>query len=124
MLRCGSMEFEFERKAMAGKPCPKDMDVADACAYVALKNLYAMYKNGLISRSEAVQEKKNVVRSWTTAKSKLEFLDRENESLKYRIYDASKRYAENQTIENADNLYAAFYNLPSDWKTHRQKEDL
>ena len=50
-------EFAFEREAMQGKPLPKGLDIADSCLYVALKNLYAMYRNKLISRKDAKEEK-------------------------------------------------------------------
>ena len=111
------MEFEFERKAMDGDPCPKKLDIADTCLYMALKYLYAMYKNKLITRKDAAEEKKNIVYNWTYDKSKIDALDRDNESLRKRIGCASKNYKENPTIENADKLYAAFYNLEDDWRT-------
>lgn len=36
--------------------------------------------------------------------------------LRDRIELASKEYSENPTIQNADLLYSAFYNLPKDWR--------
>lgn len=111
------MEFPFERQAMTGDICPKQLDVADTCAYIALKNLYAMYRKGLISRKDASEEKKRIVYNWTTDKSKIEFLNRDSDALRDRICKASEEYAKNATIENADKLYAAFYNLHDDWRT-------
>ena len=111
-----SMEFPFERQAMNGDICPKQLDVADTCAYIALKNLYAMYRKGLISRKDASEEKKRIVYNWTTDKSKIEVLNRENEALREKIGDASDAYRDNPNIETADALYAALYNLPNDWR--------
>ena len=111
------MEFEFEKQAMRGEPCPKRLDVADTCAYIAIKNLYAMYRKGLIARKDASEEKKRIVYNWTTDKSKIEFLNRDSDALKSKIGTASDEYKKNPCIETADRLYAAFYNLPDDWRT-------
>ena len=110
------MEFDFERQAMAGDPCPKKLDIADTCAYIALKHLYAMFKQNLISRKDATEEKKRIVYNWTTDKSKIEVLNRGNEALREKIGDASDAYRDNPSIETADALYAALYNLPNDWR--------
>ena len=85
-------EFEFERDAMNGKPLPKGLDIADSCLYVALKNLYAMYRNKMISRKDATEEKQRLVYNWTTDKSKIEFLNRESEELRNKIGTASEDY--------------------------------
>ena len=110
------MEFSFERQAMDGKPVPQGLNIADSCLYIALKNLYAMYRNKLISRKDATEEKKRLIYNWTTDKSKIEFLNRDSEELRDKIGVASEDYKENPCIENADKLYAAFYNLPDDWR--------
>lgn len=110
------MEFTFERQAMDGKPVPQGLDIADSCLYIALKNLYAMYRRELISRKDATEEKKRLIYNWTTDKSKIEFLNRDSEALRDKISVASENYKENPCIENADKLYAAFYNLPDDWR--------
>ena len=109
-------EFTFEREAMQGKPLPQGLDIADSCLYVALKNLYAMYQNKLISRKDATEEKRRLVYNWTTDKAKIEFLNRESEALRDKIGTASDDYKNNPCIETAEKLYAAFYNLPDDWR--------
>ena len=115
------MEFEFERKAMKNEPCPKGLDVVDTAIYMALRYLYAMYKRGLISREKATAEKETIVFNWKTDKSKLEFLNRETKALREKIGGASAEYAKNPTIENAERLYCALYNLPENW---REKQNL
>ena len=109
-------EFDFEKEAMQGKPLPKGLDIADSCLYVALKNLYAMYRSKLISRKDATEEKRRLIYNWTTDKSKIEFLNRESEALRDKIGTASEEYKNNPCIETADKLYAAFYNLSDDWR--------
>ena len=110
------MEFAFEKDAMQGQPLPKGLDIADSCLYVALKNLYAMYRNKLISRKDATEEKKRLIYNWTTDKAKIEFLNRESESLRDKIGAVSEDYKNNPCVETADKLYAAFYNLSDDWR--------
>ena len=109
-------EFTFEREAMQGNPLPQGLDIADSCLYVALKNLYAMYQNKLISRKDATEEKRRLVYNWTTDKAKIEFLNRESETLRDKIGTVSEDYKNNPCIETAEKLYAAFYNLPDDWR--------
>ena len=109
-------EFTFEREAMQGNPLPEGLDIADSCLYVALKNLYAMYQNKLISRKDATEEKRRLIYNWTTDKAKLDFLNRDSETLRDRIGAASEEYKNNPCIETAEKLYAAFYNLPDDWR--------
>lgn len=113
------MEFPFERDAMKGEPLPHGLDIADSCLYVGLKHLYAMYYGKHISRNEAREEKNRLVYNWTRGKSKLEFLSREALSLSTRISNASEEYKNNPCIETADALYAALYNLPTDWRTKK-----
>lgn len=111
------MELNFERQAMKGDPIPKGLDIADSCLYIALKNLYAMYQNKLISRKDATEEKGRLIYNWKADKSKIEFLNRNSEALRDKIGAASEYYKNNPCIETADKLYAAFYNLPDDWRT-------
>ena len=113
------MELAFERQAMQGKPLPKGLDIADSCLYVALKSLYAMYRNKLISRKDATEEKRRLIYNWTTDKSKIEALNRDNEALREKIGVASDSYMENPSIETADALYAALYNLPNNWRKQK-----
>lgn len=110
------MVFDFERLAMAGEPVPKDLDIADACLYMGLKYLYAMHKARLMDRKTATEEKRNLVFCHQKIKSQIEFLNRESEALRARIHEASENYKKNRTLENADKLYAAFYNLPEEWR--------
>ena len=115
------MEFSFERQAMEGKHLPQGLDIADSCLYIALKNLYAMYRRELISRKDATEEKRRLVYNWTTDKSKIEFLNRDSETLGARIGVASDEYKNNPCVENADKLYAAFYNISEDWRKEESK---
>ena len=116
------MQIEFEKDAMHGEPLPKGLDVADSCLYIALKNLYSMYRQGLISRKDASEEKKRRLQNWTNDKSRIEFLNRESDELKNKIGEAAEKYKNAPCIENADRLYAALYNLPNNWRTEIKEE--
>lgn len=113
------MEFSFEKEAMNGQPLPKGLDIADSCLYVALKNLYAMYRNKMISRKDATEEKRRLIYNWETDKSKIEFLNRDSDILKAKIGAASEDYKNNPCVETADKLYAALYNIPVDWRVKK-----
>ncbi len=110
------MEFKFEKAAMKGLPLPQKLDIVDSCLYVALKNLYAMYRQGLITRKDATEEKRRLVYNWTGDKSKLELLNRQSAALRGKIGEASEKYFKDPTIENADALYAALYGLADNWR--------
>ena len=110
------MELNFERQAMKGDPIPKGLDIADSCLYIALKNLYAMYQNKLISRKDATEEKRRLIYNWETDKSKIESLNRDSDILRAKIGSASEDYKNNPCVETADKLYAALYNIPVDWR--------
>lgn len=116
-------EFPFERQAMQGQPLPQGLDIADSCLYVALKNLYAMYRNKMIRREDATEEKRRLIYNWKTDKSKIEFLNRESEELRNKIGTASEDYKNNPCIEKADKLYAAFYNLSDDWRNLKNEKN-
>ena len=117
------MQIEFEKDAMHGNPLPKGLDIADSCLYIALKNLYAMYRQRLISRKDASEEKKRILQNWETDKSKIEFLNRESDAMRDKIGTASEDYKNNPCIETADKLYAALYNLPNDYRTKIKEEE-
>ena len=117
------MQVEFEKDAMHGNPLPKGLDIADSCLYIALKNLYAMYRQRLISRKDASEEKKRILQNWETDKSKIEFLNRESDAMRDKIGTASEDYKNNPCIETADKLYAALYNLPNDYRTKIKEEE-
>ena len=104
-------EFTFERAAMNDEDMPRDLDIADACFYTALRIIYKAYHNGVIDRKTGTELKNQLTRAYAIDKSKVEFLKRSALALNGRIKKASEAYKSNRTLENADELYAAFYNL-------------
>ena len=110
-------EFAFERAAMNDEDMPRGLDIADACFYTALRIIYKAYHNGIIDRKTGTELKNQLTRSYVSDKSKAEFLNRSALAMNDRIKKASEAYKSNRTLENADELYAAFYNLPYDWRS-------
>lgn len=104
-------EFTFERAAMNDEDMPRGLDIADACFYTAMRIIYKAYHNGAIDRKTGTELKNQLKRSYVSDKSKVEFLNRSALELNDRIKKASEAYKSNRTLENADELYAAFYNL-------------
>nr|DAJ48874.1 MAG TPA: hypothetical protein [Caudoviricetes sp.] len=104
-------EFPFERAAMNNEDMPYGLDIADACFYTALRIIYKAYHNGVIDRKTGVELKNQLSRAYISDKSEVELLERSALSLNERIKRASEAYKANRTIENADELYNAFYNL-------------
>lgn len=111
------MNVDFEKKAMNGEPLPKCLDIADSCLYIAFEYLYKAYRAGIMTKDEAKREKESLLYNYATDKGKLDFLSRDCLSLSARISNASEEYVRNPSIETANKLYAAFYNLPDDWAT-------
>ena len=109
-------EFTFERSAMNDEDMPRGLDIADACFYTARRITYQAYHNSVIERKTGIELKKQLTRAYESDKSKVEFLDRSALALNDRIKKASDAYKYNRTLENADELYAAFYNLSDDWR--------
>ena len=110
-------EFPFERAAMNDEDMPSGLDIADACFYTALRIIYKAYHNGAIGRKAGTELKKQLTRAYASDKSEVEFLKRSALALNDRIKKASEEYKSNRTLENADELYAAFYNLSDDWRS-------
>jgi hypothetical protein len=104
-------EFPFERAAMNYEDMPPGLDIADACFYTALRIVYKAYHNGVIDRKTGVELKNQLSRAYKSDKSEVEFLKRSALALNDRIKKASEAYKSNRTLENADELYNAFYNL-------------
>ena len=116
-------EFPFERAAMNDEDMPRGLDIADACFYTALRIIYKAYHNGAIDRKTGTELKNQLTRAYVIDKSEVEFLKRSALALNDRIKKASEAYKSNRTLENADELYAAFYNLSDDWRSLKNGEN-
>lgn len=97
------MEFWFERQAMNGDPMPDGLTSPEQTMYLQLRMLYHQYRNGLVSREQAKEEKRLLC---------VEFEKNKHKEKMYRYWvEQTKRteryknaYMKNKTIENADRL--------------------
>ena len=110
-------EFTFERAAMNDEDMPRGLDIADACFYTALRIIYKAYHNGVIDRKTGTELKNQLTRAYVSNQNEVESLKRSALYLSDEIKKASEAYKSNRTLENADELYAAFYNLSDDWRS-------
>lgn len=111
----------WEIRAIRNEPVPHGLSLAECKAYLSLRTLYRDYREGKVSKTKAQDDKRAIINAFTREKGEEVFLSRQALSLKERISDASQRYADNPTIENADALYAAFWNLPQDWRERKDE---
>lgn len=57
-------EFEYERQAMAGEEMPEGLRFAGQHYYLSLRMLYYQYRNGVISREAASNEKRKILQTY------------------------------------------------------------
>lgn len=110
-IRVSALEYA----AMNNEPMPDNLGLPDQMLYQGLAWLYARYHARQISREQGQVEKQKLV----VARDRLA---RESESLismsKYyaetykTLAQSSIKYAKERTIEAADAMYEALYNVP------------
>ena len=52
--------FEFERIAMSGGDMPDGLDLAEQMAFTSLRHIYFLYRQKVLSRSKASEEKMKI----------------------------------------------------------------
>lgn len=61
------MLFPWEEKAMNGEPMPDGLSLFDQNAYTAIRNIYAAYHDGRLSKENGSAEKKKVKHKYDQA---------------------------------------------------------
>lgn len=106
--------MEYERDAINGKPMPKGLSGYDQGVYLALRALYANYHAKVVTREEAMREKRLILREFGEARRRMRF-DRElsdhTVNLWKTIGDYNGAYCRERTLDNADALSKAIYGL-------------
>ena len=74
------MIFPWEGQAMNGEPMPEGLSLHDQAAYTSIRNIYAAYREGRLSKEAGSTEKKMVKRKYDQA------IEREKFSSKMNIY--------------------------------------
>lgn len=97
------MELSYELPAMHGEPMPPGLTFPDQCMFQALAALYARYRFKTISREQASQEKKQLLREHEAFVYRWKLGDHYVELINH-TEAARTAYRKNRTIENADAL--------------------
>ena len=112
------IELPYERQAMRGEPLPAGLCMTDRKLYIALRGLYSQYRAGEVTREQAAADKAELLRDYEHDR----FLDDAAAKLRgmwARIEPYATKYANDSTIEHADQFFAAVYGLPEDWRCKR-----
>jgi len=106
--------FPYEKAALIGQDMPPGLDIADALYYTGLRLIFKAYKDKTIDKAEGARLKNDLYRAYVTDKGKVDFLSRTALELSERISKATEDYLANPSLETANAMYRAFYNIGSD----------
>lgn len=106
--------FPYEKAALADEEMPPGLDIADALYYTGLRLIFKACKNKTIDKPTGAKLKNELYRAYVTNKGKIEFLSRAALGLSERISKATAEYLANPSLETADAMYKAFYNIGAD----------
>lgn len=101
-----STELNYERAAMNGEPMPDGRVFPDQCMFQALAALYTRYRLKSITREQASDEKRRLMREYATFGYRWKLGEHYAEIIK-RTETARAAYRQNRTIDAADKLLAA-----------------
>jgi hypothetical protein len=99
-------EFPWERIAMSGGEMPPDIPCADKIPFLSLRLLYKSYRDGIINRDQATEEKKAILHDWQLYQISEKAMEQCAEIIKSTEL-ARAEYRKNRTLENADKLVSA-----------------
>lgn len=111
------IKFPFERFAMNREEMPDGLDLPDQMAFTALRNIYHAYRERILSRDAATQEKRKIYTTWDKAKREQDFRKRLMEVQLRTIREteiAASICRKDPTPENALRLCDALVGLPTD----------
>jgi len=106
--------YPYERAAMLGEEMPEGLNLPDQLTFLALRDLYAQNRSGLIDRETGAREKAKLGyrREQVCRKLKVREGLVERSARFYRdVEHAADAYAKQRTLENADELYRAVYGM-------------
>lgn len=91
-----------------------ELTEAERDLYKGMQNLYASFRQGLITVEEGKKQKSQLInRFWSHRKEETfrRTMAKHYSDMKIRIESAANAYAKNRTLENADLLYKALYGM-------------
>ena len=104
-------ELPYERIAMSGGEMPDDLEWYDRQIFLQLRMLYHQFKQRIIDRETASNEKRKMLKDYDFNKFQNDFT--KNIAQKIMDTDAARmEYRKNRTLENADAIILAFEGVP------------
>lgn len=106
MAECEGLPIELERDAMNGKEMPKGLGYPEQILYLELRMLYHQYREKIINREQAAEEKKKLLTEYQCYKYQEQMREEWEQVLKMTEC-ARAAYRKERTLENADKLLDA-----------------
>lgn len=106
---CGIGLNRLKSMAKRGDMMPRGLSLSEQKAFQALRCLYAHWKSGDIDTAAASNECDEITHSLIMEQSKEAFLERSASKLQERIFKSSEAFEKNPTVENAKEMYSAFW---------------
>ncbi len=103
-------KFPYEEEAEYNHNPPDGLDAANLCTYISLRNLYFLKRKGGIDDAAFDELRANIVRTHNQLNDSLGLITR-CAGVWYRMEEAAIAFEKDKTIENAEAMYKAFYNL-------------
>lgn len=95
--------FPWESQAMRGDDLPMDLGYADQVMYLSLRLLYATHRKGIITREQAVKEKKQLLEEYRMYKFREDLEKQWVEQIRLTEL-ARAEYRKNPTVDNGMKL--------------------
>lgn len=108
------MVSELERAAMNGESMPKGLNGAEMVEFFGLDYLYRAFRAGLLSREDASAQKKKMLGELDKIKRRKSMDDsliEHTRNLWRTVGRYSDEYRKDRTLERADNIWRAAYDL-------------
>ena len=95
--------FPYEKQAMAGDPLPSGLGYPDQILYLSLSLLYYRLRNEIVTREEAMLEKKELIEQYRCYQYREQMGQQWVEVIR-ETEMARAAYLKDRTLENADKL--------------------
>lgn len=103
-------DSKLERMAKDGNEMPDGLEYPEQVMYLCLRMLYAQLRQGIIDRDTAIREKKRLLREYECYVFQHEMGKKWVRVIKNTEL-ARAEYTKNRTLENADKLMEAIYQV-------------
>lgn len=116
------MVFLWEEKAMNGEPMPDGLSLFDQAAYTAVRNIYAAYHEGRLSREDGSSEKRKVKKKYDQAVEDEKFRNKQaiyHIKVHKQAEQAVTAVRKDPSPENALRLVDVLDGIEREWKDEK-----